>query len=35
MNGNPKIPNKLKCCVEGVILTWTALQREIDFEMLA
>lgn len=35
MNGNPKISNKRKCFVEGMVLTWRALQREIDFDMLA
>jgi len=35
MNGNRKIPNKHKCCIEGVVLTWKALQREINFDILA
>ena len=35
MNGNSKIANKHKFCVEGVVLTRRAVQSEIDFDMLA
>jgi hypothetical protein len=35
MNGNPKLPSKHKCCVEGVVLIWRALRREIDSDVVA
>jgi len=35
MNGNSKIPNKYKFCLEGVVLTRRAVQSEKDFDMLA
>jgi hypothetical protein len=35
MKGNPKIPNKHKRWVEGVVVTWRTLQRGIYFNMLA